>query len=135
MSTLDEALAALRRGEAIGLPTETVYGLAADASNPDAVRRIFALKGRPADHPLIVHVAGVAALADLLQPLPAWQPGIGLHFGLYRVRAEVRRDRRCGELPRLQPQRRHGAPGRFQRLEQHAAVDHLFQHRGHEQER
>jgi len=61
-AALQSALAALRRGEAIGLPTETVYGLAADASNPDAVRRIFALKGRPADHPLIVHVAGAQAL-------------------------------------------------------------------------
>lgn len=56
-STLDDALAALRRGEAIGLPTETVYGLAADAHDPAAVRRIYALKGRPSDHPLIVHVA------------------------------------------------------------------------------
>ncbi len=54
---IDAAVAALARGEAIGLPTETVYGLAADASNADAVRRIFALKGRPADHPLIVHLA------------------------------------------------------------------------------
>lgn len=62
MSTLDQALAALRAGEAIGLPTETVYGLAADASRPEAVRRIFALKGRPADHPLIVHVAGADQL-------------------------------------------------------------------------
>lgn len=56
------AVAALRRGEVIGLPTETVYGLAADATQVDAVRRIFALKGRPADHPLIVHVAGAEAL-------------------------------------------------------------------------
>jgi len=56
-ATLDDALAALRRGEAIGLPTETVYGLAADAHDPAAVRRIYALKGRPSDHPLIVHVA------------------------------------------------------------------------------
>lgn len=56
-STLDDALAALRRGEAIGLPTETVYGLAADAHDPAAVRRIYELKGRPSDHPLIVHVA------------------------------------------------------------------------------
>ena len=72
MSTaLDEALAALRRGEAIGLPTETVYGLAADASNPAAVRRIFALKGRPADHPLIVHVAGPEALDDWAREVPA----------------------------------------------------------------
>ncbi|MFA6985450.1 MAG: Sua5/YciO/YrdC/YwlC family protein, partial [Arenimonas sp.] len=51
---IHEAIAALHRGEVIGLPTETVYGLAADASNVEAVNRIFALKGRPADHPLIV---------------------------------------------------------------------------------
>lgn len=56
-ATLDDALAALRRGEPIGLPTETVYGLAADAHDPAAVRRIYELKGRPSDHPLIVHVA------------------------------------------------------------------------------
>ena len=68
---LQAALAALRRGEAIGLPTETVYGLAADASNPEAVRRIFALKGRPADHPLIVHVAGVEALDHWASEVPA----------------------------------------------------------------
>ena len=67
---LDEALAALRRGEAIGLPTETVYGLAADASRPDAVRRIFALKGRPADHPLIVHIAAAAELDAWASDIP-----------------------------------------------------------------
>lgn len=67
---LDEALAALRRGEAIGLPTETVYGLAADASSAAAVRRIFALKGRPADHPLIVHVAGAEALDAWARDIP-----------------------------------------------------------------
>jgi L-threonylcarbamoyladenylate synthase len=59
------ALDALRRGGIVGLPTETVYGLAADADNPDAVRRIFAAKGRPGDHPLIVHIASV-------DDLPAW---------------------------------------------------------------
>jgi L-threonylcarbamoyladenylate synthase len=51
------AVAALGNAEAIGLPTETVYGLAADATNATAVAKIFALKGRPADHPLIVHLA------------------------------------------------------------------------------
>lgn len=66
----DDALAALRRGEAIGLPTETVYGLAADASRPDAVRRIFALKGRPADHPLIVHIAGADQLERWARDVP-----------------------------------------------------------------
>ncbi|MBL9039733.1 MAG: threonylcarbamoyl-AMP synthase [Archangium sp.] len=54
---LTRALEALRRGDLIGLPTETVYGLGADASNELAVRRIFAVKGRPSTHPLIVHVA------------------------------------------------------------------------------
>jgi L-threonylcarbamoyladenylate synthase len=61
---IDAAVAALRRGECIGLPTETVYGLAADARNPAAVRRIFALKGRPADHPLIVHLPDGAMLDE-----------------------------------------------------------------------
>ena len=64
------ALAALRRGEAIGLPTETVYGLAADASRPEAVRRIFDIKGRPADHPLIVHVADARQLARWARDIP-----------------------------------------------------------------
>ncbi len=58
-----DAVAALRRGEVIGLPTETVYGLAADAANANAVASIFALKGRPADHPLIVHIADADALS------------------------------------------------------------------------
>ena len=53
-----EAARRLRAGQLVGLPTETVYGLAADADQPEAVSRIFAAKGRPSDHPLIVHVAG-----------------------------------------------------------------------------
>ncbi len=53
-----EAARRLRAGQLVGLPTETVYGLAADADQPEAVARIFAAKGRPSDHPLIVHVAG-----------------------------------------------------------------------------
>ena len=50
------AAALLRDGEVVALPTETVYGLAADATNATAVERVFAIKGRPADHPLIVHL-------------------------------------------------------------------------------
>lgn len=62
------AAAILRQGQLVAMPTETVYGLAGDAHNPDAVARIFAAKGRPAHNPLIVHLAsleGAAALADL----------------------------------------------------------------------
>ncbi len=63
--TLEAAVALLRRGEVVAFPTETVYGLGADARRSDAVARIYALKGRPADHPLIVHVALREALADV----------------------------------------------------------------------
>lgn len=55
------AVAVLRRGGLVGMPTETVYGLAADATNEAAVRRVFAVKRRPVDHPVIVHVADAAS--------------------------------------------------------------------------
>ncbi|HUP93425.1 MAG TPA: L-threonylcarbamoyladenylate synthase [Burkholderiales bacterium] len=57
MSTVDDAVAVLRAGGLVAFPTETVYGLGADASNSDAVKKIYAAKGRPRNHPLIVHVA------------------------------------------------------------------------------
>jgi L-threonylcarbamoyladenylate synthase len=59
---IDEAVEALREGELVAFPTETVYGLGADAQNPDAVRKIFELKGRPASHPVIVHIEHPRAL-------------------------------------------------------------------------
>ena len=55
-AAIQAAAQALARGELVGLPTETVYGLGSDADNPQAVARVFAAKGRPSDHPLIVHV-------------------------------------------------------------------------------
>lgn len=69
-SPVDEAIAVIRAGGLVAIPTETVYGLAADASNDTAVRRIFAAKGRPADHPLIVHVAAASQLADWAAEVP-----------------------------------------------------------------
>lgn len=57
---VDLAVTILRDGGVIGIPTETVYGLGADATNLDAVQRVFRIKGRPVDHPLIVHVADIA---------------------------------------------------------------------------
>jgi L-threonylcarbamoyladenylate synthase len=57
---LDEAAARLKAGEVVAIPTETVYGLAADASNDRALQQIFSLKQRPADHPLIVHIAEIS---------------------------------------------------------------------------
>ena len=69
------AVALLRAGELVAFPTETVYGLGADASNPSAVANIFAAKGRPADHPLIVHVAGHDWVERWAQAVPdaAWE--------------------------------------------------------------
>jgi len=67
---LGAAVAALRRGGLVGMPTETVYGLAADAENAAAVARVYAAKGRPADHPLIVHVAGLDALQGWAGSVP-----------------------------------------------------------------
>lgn len=58
--SLEQAVAILRAGGVVAMPTETVYGLAADARNADAVARVFALKQRPLDHPLIVHLAQAA---------------------------------------------------------------------------
>ncbi len=57
LEDLNKAAELIKNGEIVGIPTETVYGLGADASNEDAVRKIFAAKGRPADNPLIVHLA------------------------------------------------------------------------------
>lgn len=57
-SAVEQAVAMLRAGELVALPTETVYGLAANAFAPDAVAKIFQIKGRPANNPIIVHVAG-----------------------------------------------------------------------------
>ena len=69
------AVELLRAGELVAFPTETVYGLGADASNPTAVARIFAAKGRPADHPLIVHVCGHDAVDHWAENVPtvAWE--------------------------------------------------------------
>ena len=64
------AVAILRGGGLVAFPTETVYGLGADAANPDAVRRIFVAKGRPADHPVIVHVADAGQLGAWAREIP-----------------------------------------------------------------
>ena len=63
----EQASRLLRGGELVAFPTETVYGLGANALNPTAVRSIFAAKGRPADNPLIVHIADRAQLSELCE--------------------------------------------------------------------
>jgi len=70
-SAIAQAATLLRDGQIVAFPTETVYGLGADALRPEAVQRIFAAKGRPADNPLIVHVAEVADVEPLVARIDA----------------------------------------------------------------
>ncbi len=69
-AALRRAAAALKRGGPVAFPTETVYGLGANALDPKAVRRIFEAKGRPDDNPLIVHVTGLPMVRRLVKALP-----------------------------------------------------------------
>ena len=69
-TTVGQAAAQILAGELVAFPTETVYGLGADASSDAAVAKIFAAKGRPADHPLIVHIASSAQVFDYASNVP-----------------------------------------------------------------
>ena len=73
---IDAAVDALRAGHVVAIPTETVYGLAADASNAEAVARIYRTKGRPDFNPLIVHVPDHATVetTGINQVRIVWQP-------------------------------------------------------------
>lgn len=68
--SLEQAIAILKKGELVAIPTETVYGLAADATNDDALKKIFSTKQRPADHPLIVHIGSLAQVTDWVTDFP-----------------------------------------------------------------
>jgi L-threonylcarbamoyladenylate synthase len=75
-----DAAANLLAGGLVAFPTETVYGLGADACNAEAVARIYAAKGRPADHPLIVHVASMDGLGDWAADVPAYAISLARDF-------------------------------------------------------
>jgi len=77
---IELAAQCLKNGGLVGMPTETVYGLGADASNPDAVKRIFAAKNRPENHPLIVHLASVEQLENWAQDIPVSAYKLAQHF-------------------------------------------------------
>jgi len=70
LPSIKEAAAVLRRGGLVAFPTETVYGLGADASNPAALARLYAVKGRPLHHPVIVHLGEAAQLARWAREIP-----------------------------------------------------------------
>ena len=70
--SIREAAAALKAGHLVAFPTETVYGLGADARNSEAVKRIYEVKGRPSDHPLIVHISSINQLEKWAREIPEY---------------------------------------------------------------
>ena len=71
-SALKDAAASLLAGNLVAFPTETVYGLGADACNEKAVSRIYEVKGRPSDHPLIVHISSIEQLDKWAKDIPEY---------------------------------------------------------------
>jgi L-threonylcarbamoyladenylate synthase len=79
-NAMADAAANLLAGGLVAFPTETVYGLGADACNADAVARIYSVKGRPADHPLIVHIASMDGLGDWADDVPGYAISLARDF-------------------------------------------------------
>ncbi len=78
--TIRDAAAALKAGHLVAFPTETVYGLGADARNPIAVKRIYEVKGRPSDHPLIVHISSINQLEKWASDIPDYAASLARSF-------------------------------------------------------
>src|SRR3954468_3732833 len=79
-ASIDEAAAVIRSGGVVAFPTETVYGLGANATSAEAVEKIFAAKGRPSWNPLIVHVADIAAARACVAEWPAVAASLAERF-------------------------------------------------------
>ena len=97
-STIDDAVAALRAGELVAFPTQTVYGLGADASNDDALKKVYAAKGRPRNHPLIVHLARMADANAWAPPLPPAAERLAARFWPGPLTLIVKRAAHVSEL-------------------------------------
>jgi L-threonylcarbamoyladenylate synthase len=82
----------------VAFPTETVYGLGADACNADAVARIYSVKGRPADHPLIVHVASIDGLGDWADDVPGYAVSLARDFWPGPMTLVVKRSGLAGDF-------------------------------------
>jgi L-threonylcarbamoyladenylate synthase len=93
-----DAAANLLAGGLVAFPTETVYGLGADACNAQAVARIYAAKGRPADHPLIVHVASMDGLGDWADDVPAYAIALARDFWPGPMTLVVKRSGLAGDF-------------------------------------
>jgi L-threonylcarbamoyladenylate synthase len=93
-----DAAANLLAGGLVAFPTETVYGLGADACNADAVARIYSVKGRPADHPLIVHIASMDGLGDWADDVPGYAISLARDFWPGPMSLVVRRSGLAGDF-------------------------------------
>jgi L-threonylcarbamoyladenylate synthase len=94
---IEHAVGVLRAGGLVAFPTETVYGLGADASNAAAVRRIFEVKGRPASHPVIVHLADGVQLANWARDIPEAARKLALKYWPGPLTLILRRARGVGD--------------------------------------
>ncbi len=95
---ISHAAANLLAGGLVAFPTETVYGLGADACNEDAVARIYSTKGRPADHPLIVHIASMDGLGDWSDDVPGYAISLARDFWPGPMTLVVKRSRLAGDF-------------------------------------
>jgi L-threonylcarbamoyladenylate synthase len=93
-----DAAANLLAGGLVAFPTETVYGLGADACNADAVARIYSVKGRPADHPLIVHIASMDGLGDWADDVPGYAISLARDFWPGPMTLVVKRSGLAGDF-------------------------------------
>jgi L-threonylcarbamoyladenylate synthase len=96
--SIREAAAALKAGHLVAFPTETVYGLGADARNPDAVRRIYEVKGRPSDHPLIVHISSISQLEKWAIDIPEYAISLARAFWPGPMTLILRRSEIAGDF-------------------------------------
>jgi L-threonylcarbamoyladenylate synthase len=95
---MGDAAAVLASGGLVAFPTETVYGLGADACNAAAVARIYLVKGRPADHPLIVHVASIDGLGDWADDVPGYAIALARDYWPGPMTLVVRRSGLAGDF-------------------------------------
>lgn len=94
---VEAAATALAGGGLVAIPTETVYGLAADADNPAAVARVYAVKGRPPTHPVIVHIAGADAIDAWAREVPAYARALARAHWPGPLTLVLRRSSRAGD--------------------------------------
>ena len=97
VETLGDAAEKLKLGSLVAFPTETVYGLGADATNVDAVKRIYEVKGRPLDHPVIVHIASMEDMGLWACDIPTYAISLARDFwpgpmSLVLLRSEIAKD-------------------------------------------